>query len=238
MTKTQRAERHNEKNRMMVDIENLKGQLDEAQNEITHLQLDLELAKENATWTFCVYCEERFQYNGVPDGIEKAKAHVAVCPEHPIRKLEAEAVELRRDRARLKWWTKHSGYWIFDNEGHFMMYSGTSRITDWHDTPEAAIDEAMGGSVMTEEICSKTGIKWEDCECGFCERGPSTKVKRQSEERAYKPLDPRDALIAQMAATIYAGGLHALSGELDRMLDAEDCVKLAREILAEAERIK
>lgn len=57
--------------------------------------------------------------------------------------LEAGAVELRKDRARLEWYLTHSNCVICKMDGKYALYLGPSPSTKWYNSPRKAIDEAM-----------------------------------------------------------------------------------------------
>ena len=44
--------------------------------------------------TYCAYCGEQFPTEQT-DSAEQVGAHIATCPEHPMRQIEAERVALR-----------------------------------------------------------------------------------------------------------------------------------------------
>lgn len=88
---------------MAIECGEAKGQLKrcredlaEAQAKITNLEVDLATSRLEKKFTTCMDCGEQWEYDDFEEGPSASRAHRAVCPEHPMRALEVEAVELRK----------------------------------------------------------------------------------------------------------------------------------------------
>lgn len=64
----------------------------ELSDKVAKLEIENEQLREVNSQTWCAYCEKT--YPRTPDSMEQIREHISICEKHPMRKLEAEIMEL------------------------------------------------------------------------------------------------------------------------------------------------